>query len=141
MKKAVSLHLLSTPKTPQEEISIDIIGLLPRSENKDAILVVMDQFSKMIRLMVTTTSISLSEVARIYQDDIWKIHGIPKKIISNRGPQFASTFMGELYKVLKIKRAMSMAYHSQIDVSQTSFGHISINSPSILTVSMATESP
>ena len=141
MKKAVSLHLLSTPKTPQEEISIDIIGLLPRSENKDAILVVMDQFSKMIRLMVTTTSISLSEVARIYQDDIWKIHGIPKKIISNRGPQFASTFMGELYKVLEIKRAMSMAYHSQIDMSQTSFGHISINSPSILTVSMATESP
>ena len=141
MKKAVSLHFLSTPKTPQEEISIDIIGLLPRSENKDAILVVMDQFSKMIRLMVTTTSISLSEVARIYQDDIWKIHGIPKKIISNRGPQFASTFMGELYKVLEIKRAMSMAYHLQIDVSQTSFGHISINSPSILTVSMATESP
>jgi len=69
----------------------------------------------MIRLMATTTSISSSEVARIYRDDIWKIHGIPKKIISDRAPQFASTFMGELCKALGIKRAMSMAYHPQTD--------------------------
>jgi len=40
----------------------------------------------MIKLMATMTSISSGEVARIYWDDIWKIHGIPKKIISNRGP-------------------------------------------------------
>jgi len=65
----------------------------------------------MIRLMTTMTSISSSEVARIYQDDIWKIHSIPKKIISDRGPQFISTFMEELCKVLEIKRAMSTAYY------------------------------
>jgi len=115
MRKAAPLHPLFTPKTLWEEISIDVIGPLPRSEDKDAILVIVDRFSKMIRLVVTKTSISLSEVARIYQDDIWKIHGIPKKIISDRGPQFASTFMEELYKALGIKRAMSMAYHPQTD--------------------------
>ena len=71
----------------------------------------MDQFSKMIRLMTTMTLISSSEVAGIYQDDIWKIHGIPKKIISDRGPQFVSTFMEELCKVLEIKRAMLTAYY------------------------------
>jgi len=69
----------------------------------------------MIRLMAIMTSISSGEVARIYQDDIWKIHGIPKKIISNRGPQFASTFIGELCKALGIKRAISIAYHPQTD--------------------------
>jgi len=69
----------------------------------------------MIRLMATMTSISSSEVARIYQDNIWKIHGIPKKIISDKGPQFASTFMRELCKALGIKRAMSTVYHPQID--------------------------
>jgi len=69
----------------------------------------------MIRLMAIMTSISSSEVARIYQDDIWKIHGIPKKIISDRGPQFASTFIGELCKALGIKRAISIAYHPQTD--------------------------
>jgi len=101
--------------TPWEEISIDIIGPLPRSEDKDTILVVIDQFSKMIRLMATMTSISLSKVARIYWDDIWKIYSIPKKIISNRGPQFALTFMGELCRALGIKRAMPIVYHLQID--------------------------
>ena len=111
MKKAAPLHPLPTSKTPWEEISIDVIGPLSRSEDKDATLVVVDRFSKMIRLMATTTSISSSEVARIYRDNIWKIHGIPKKIISNRGPQFTSTFIGELCKALGIKRAMSTAYH------------------------------
>jgi len=115
MKRATPLHPLSMPKTLWEEISIDIIGPLPRSEDKDAILVVVDRFSKMIRLVPTTTSISSSEVARIYRDDIWKMHGIPKKIISDRGPQFTSTFMGELCKALGIKRAMSTAYHPQTD--------------------------
>jgi len=115
MKKAVPLHPLPIPKTPWEEISIDIIGPLPRSEDKDAILVVMDRFSKMIKLIATTTSISSSEVARIYQDDIWKIHGIPKRIISDKGPQFVLTFMEELCKVLGIKRAMSTAYYLQTD--------------------------
>ena len=103
------------PKIPWEEISIDVIGPLPRSKDKDAILVVVDQFSKMIRLMATMTSIFSSKVARIYRDNIWKIHGIPKKIISNRGSQFASTFMGELCKALEIKRAMSIAYYPQTD--------------------------
>jgi len=70
IKKAASLHPLPTPKTPWKEISIDVIGPLPRSEDKDAILVVVDQFSKMIRLMATMTSISSSKVARIYRDDI-----------------------------------------------------------------------
>ena len=58
------------PKTLWEEISINVIGPLPKSENKDAILIVVDQFSKMIRLMATMTSIFSSEVARIYWDDI-----------------------------------------------------------------------
>jgi len=118
MKKATPLHPLPIPKTPWEEISIDVIEPLPRLEDKDAILVVVDRFSKMIRLIATTTSISSSKVARIYQDDIWKIYGIPKKIISDRGPQFASIFMGQLCKALGIKRAMSTVYHLQID-SQT----------------------
>jgi len=69
----------------------------------------------MIRLIPMTTSIFSSEVARIYRDDIWKMHSIPKKIISDRGSQFASTFMGELCKALGIKRAMSITYHPQTD--------------------------
>ena len=44
----------------------------------------------MIRLKITTTAISLEEIAKIYRDNIWKIHRVPRKIISDRKPQFAS---------------------------------------------------
>ena len=72
----------------------------------------------MIQLKATTTNISLEEIAKIYKDNIWKLHGIPKKILSDRGPQFTSKFMEEFTKALGIKRQLSMAYHSQTD-SQT----------------------
>jgi len=44
----------------------------------------------MIRLKVTTTVILLEEIAKIYKDNIWKTHRVPRKIISDRKPQFAS---------------------------------------------------
>ena len=58
----------------------------------------------MIQLKATITNISLEGIAKIYRDDIWKIHGVPKKILSDRGPQLASKFMEEFTKVLGTKR-------------------------------------
>jgi len=81
----------------------------------DAIVVIMDQFTKIIKLKVTTMNISLERTARIYRDKIWKLYGVPKKILSNRGPQFASRFMEELTKALGIKRMLSIAYYLQSD--------------------------
>jgi transposase InsO family protein len=54
-------------------------------------------------------------LAEIYKKEIWRIHGILRRIISNRGPQFASKFMKELCNVLGIERNLSMAYHRQTD--------------------------
>ena len=81
----------------------------------DAIVVVVDQFTKMIRLKVTTTNISSEEITKIYRNDIWKLYGISKKILSDQGPQFASKFMEEFTKALGTKRQLSMAYHPQTD--------------------------
>ena len=92
-----------------------MIGPLPRSNKMDAILIIMDRFTKMIRLKATTTSLSSEGVAKIYRDKIWKIHGIPKMILSDRGPQFASKFMEDLTRVLGTKRKLSTAYHPQTD--------------------------
>jgi len=58
----------------------------------------------MIHLKVTTANISSEGIAKIYQDNIWKLHGIPRKVLSDRGPQFASKFMEELTKTLGMKR-------------------------------------
>ena len=114
-KRAGELHPLEIPQGPWQEISIDIIGLLLRSNGIDAIVVIMDRFTKMIHLKATTTNISSEEIAKIYQDNIWKLHRIPRKILSDKRPQFASKFMEELTKTLGMKRQLSTAYHPQTD--------------------------
>jgi len=65
----------------------------------------------MIRLKATTMNISAEGIAKIYRDKIWKLYGIPRKILSDRGLQFASKFMEELTKALGTKRQLSTAYH------------------------------
>ena len=111
-RKVGELHPLEILKGPWQEISIDMIGPLPSSNGMDTILVIVDQFMKMIRLKVITTNISSEGIAKIYKDKIWKLHGVPRTILSNRGPQFASKFMEEFTKVLGTKRKLSTAYHS-----------------------------
>jgi len=77
------LHPLEIPNGPWQDISIDIIGPLPNSNGKDAILVIVDRFTKMIRLKATIMSISSEGIAKIYRDEIWKIHGVPRTITSD----------------------------------------------------------
>ena len=92
-----------------------MIGQLPSSNGMDTILVIMNQFTKMIRLKATMINISLEGIAKIYRDEIWKLHRVPRTILSNQGPQFTSKFMEEFTKVLGTKRKLSMAYHPQTD--------------------------
>jgi len=61
----------------------------------------------------TTTNVSSEEIAIIYSNEIWKLYGVPRKILSDREPQFVSRFMKELMKALGSKRMLSTAYHSQ----------------------------
>ena len=86
MKKAEELYFLKTLEGPWKEISIDIIGPLPKLNRQDAIVVIVNRFTKMIRLKVTTINVLSEEIAKIYWDEIWKLHGVPKAILSNRGP-------------------------------------------------------
>jgi len=62
-----------------------------------------------------TINISAEGIAKIYRDEIWKLHGVSRKILSNRGPQFASRFMEQLIKALGTTRQLSIAYHPQMD--------------------------
>ena len=60
-------------------------------------------------------SISSKEIAKIYRDDIWKLHRVPRKILSNQEPQFASKFIKKFIKALETTRQLSIAYHLQMD--------------------------
>ena len=106
---------MKIPQEPWQEISIDIIEPLPKLNRIDAIVVIIDRFAKMIQLKATTTSISSEGIAKIYRNNIWKLYGVPRKIFSDRGPQFVSRFMDEFMKALGIERQLSTAYHPQTD--------------------------
>ena len=114
-RKAGELHPLEIPHELWQKISIDIIGPLPKSNGIDTIVVIVNRFMKMIRLKATTTNISLEGIVKIYRNNIWKLHGISRNILSDRGPQFTSKFMEEFTKALGIKRQLSTAYYPQID--------------------------
>jgi hypothetical protein len=64
--KATELRPHDTPTTPWESISVDIVGPLPVSNSHNAILAVIDRFSKMIRLIPTTTELTSAELVKIY---------------------------------------------------------------------------
>ena len=81
----------------------------------DTIVVIIDWFTKMIRLKAITTNILSEGIVKIYKDDIWKLHGVPRKILSDWEPQFTSKFIEEFMKVLGTKQQLLMAYHLQKD--------------------------
>ena len=70
---------------------------------------------KMIRLKATIMNISSEGIAKIYRDKIWKLHKVPRRILSDRRLQFASKFMEEFTKVLGTKRQLSTVYYPQTD--------------------------
>ena len=103
------------PKDIWQIITVDLITGLPESQGHDSIMVVVDRLSKMVHLVPTNATLSSEGLARLFRDNVWKHHGLPEQVISDRGPQFVSGFMRELYKLLDVKVAASTAYHPQTD--------------------------
>ena len=58
---------------------------------------------------------SAEELARLFRDNIWKLHGLPESIISDRGPQFIAGIIWELNRMLGIESKLLMAFHPQTD--------------------------
>ena len=88
---------------------------LPVVAGKDAILVVCDQLSKMTHFVATTEGTSAEELARLFRDNVWKLHGLPESVISDRGPQFAAELTKELNQMLGIETKLSTVFHPQTD--------------------------
>jgi len=94
---------------------VDFITKLPIVAGKDAILVVCNRLSKMTHFVATTEATLAEGLARLFRDNIWKLHGLPESIVSDRGPQFVAEFMKELNKMLGIETRLSTAFHPQTD--------------------------
>ena len=83
----------SIPEKPWTHISADFITKLPLAQEYNLILVVVDRLTKMVHFIPTTEKTSAEGLARLFRDNVWKLHGLPESIISNRGPQFATGLM------------------------------------------------
>ena len=99
------------PKKPQMYISVDFIIKLPIAQGYDSILVVVDRLMKMVHFIPTTEKTSAERLARLFRDNVQKLHGLPKSIISDRGPQFMAEIMQELNRMLGIESKLLIAFH------------------------------
>jgi len=105
----------SIPEKPWTHISADFITKLPLAQGYDAILVVVDQLTKMVHFIPTTEKTMAEGLAKLFRDNVWKLYGLPKSIISDREPQFIAGLMRELNQILGIKSKMLTVFHSQMD--------------------------
>jgi len=80
----------SIPEKPWAHISADFITKLPLAQGYDSILVVVDRLTKIVHFIPTMEKTSAKELARLFRDNVWKLHGLPESIISDRGPQFVA---------------------------------------------------
>jgi len=103
------------PERPWQHILVDFITKLPVSKGHDSILVVYDRFLKMSHFVATTEKMTAEGLARLFRDNVWKLHGLPESVISDKGPQFAAGLMRELNKMLEIETKLSTAYYLETD--------------------------
>jgi len=96
---------------PWAHISVDFITKLPLAQGYNSILVVVDQLTKMVHFIPTTEKTLAEGLARLFRNNVWKLHGLPESIISDRGPQFTAGLMKELNEMLGIKSKLSIAFH------------------------------
>ncbi|GIL63439.1 hypothetical protein Vafri_17486, partial [Volvox africanus] len=110
------LQPLPVPDAPWESVSMDFVVALPKTEGGyDAVLVMVDRLTKMVHVAPTTSSCTAEQTARLFFDNVVRLHGVPKNVVSDRGGQFVSKFWEALCKLVGMRVNLSTAYHPQSD--------------------------
>ncbi len=109
------LHPLHIPNKKWEDISLDFIEGLPLSEGKNKILVVVDRLTKYPHFIGVRKTDSAKQTAESFCKNIYKLHGFPKIIVSDRDAKFKGNFWKALFKHIGTYFNMSSAYHPHMD--------------------------
>lgn len=109
------LQPLPTPETPWTSLSMDFIVKLPESGSADSILVVVDRLTKMSHFIPCRETTDAPELAELFLHNIFRLHGLPRDIVSDRGSAFVSKFWRNLLKRLNIDTKLSTAFHPETD--------------------------
>nr|CAJ00278.1 hypothetical protein [Lotus japonicus] len=109
------LQPLPIPAGVWQSIAMDFIDKLPKSHGKDAIWVVIDRLSKYAHFIPLTHPYTASTLAEIFIKEVYRLHGAPSNIVSDRDPLFTSTFWTAFLQQLGISQSLTTAYHPQSD--------------------------
>jgi len=112
---AGKLKLGEVPEKPWTHISVYFITKLLMVAGKDAILVVCDRLSKIMHFVATTEGTTVEGLARLFRDNMWRLHSLPESVISDRGLQFAAELTKELNRMLGVQMKLSTAFYPQTD--------------------------
>lgn len=106
---------MQIPTQPWKGISVDFIEALPNSGGKTVIWVIIDRFTKFAHFVALQHPYTAYQLAGIYVEQVYKIHGFPSSIVSDRDRIFLSTFWQHLFKTVGTKVCISSSYHPQTD--------------------------
>ncbi|ANB11457.1 gag-pol fusion protein [Sugiyamaella lignohabitans] len=109
------LKPLPIPEAPFTDLTIDFMTDLPKSQGYDAICAVVDRYSKFTLLFPTNKTITARGLADLVVDRVLNVFGAPKRILSDRGPQFISAFWKQAMASFGTKVKLTTPYHPQTD--------------------------
>ncbi|KAF1315583.1 reverse transcriptase, partial [Globisporangium splendens] len=116
VRKYAPLRSLAVPSDSWKSVSMDFIFGLPRdTHGRNGILVFVDRFSKMVHLAPVSDKISAEKTAKVFVDVVFRLHGLPVEIVSDRDTRFTSKFWRALFGLLDTKLSMSTAAHPETD--------------------------
>ena len=109
------LHSLPIPDRPGQSIRLDFMGPLPKSNDFDYLLVVIDWLTSQVHLVPTTTMVTARGSAWLILKEVMRLHGIPESIASDWDTKFTSIFWKELHRLMGSKLLISTVFHPQTD--------------------------
>ena len=109
------LHSLPVPNRPWQSIGLDFMGPLPKSNNFDYLLVIIDQLTSQVHLVPTTTTVTTRGVMWLILKEVVRLHRIPESIVSDRDTKFTSIFWKLVHRLMGSKLLMSTVFHLQMD--------------------------
>ena len=115
-KPAGLLQPLPVPHRRWGSVSVDLITALPETKKGNtAIVVFCDRLSKMVHIASCRIQINAVEFVELFKHEVFRLHGLPYELVSDRDTRFTSHYMREVCRLMSVKQSMSTAYHPQSD--------------------------